>query len=81
MDSSRRTPVPEITQRVFGELKLVHYAPTGMSVYAIYPTASGGGSHLRSHMNFIGSQTRGGADGVVVRKFDMRELFITVVTR
>ena len=29
-----------------------------------------------THTNLVGSQTRGGADGIVVRKFDMRELFI-----
>ena len=34
-------------QRVFGELELVHHAPTGMSVYAIDSAASGGGFHLR----------------------------------
>ena len=32
---------------VFGELDLVHHAPTGMSVYANDPVASGGGFHLR----------------------------------
>ena len=31
--------------RVFGKLKLVHQAPTGMPVYAIDPSASGGGFH------------------------------------
>ena len=30
-------------------------------------------------MDLVGSQTRGGTDRTVVRKFDMRELFIPVV--
>ena len=33
-------------QRVFGKLEIVRHAPTGMSVYAIDPAASGGGFHL-----------------------------------
>ena len=32
-----------------------------------------------THMDLVGSRTRGGTDGIVVRKFDMRELFIPVV--
>ena len=29
-------------------------------------------------MGLVGNQTRGGADGIVVRKFDMRELFLPI---
>ena len=45
--SYRFLPPRPSDQRVFGELELVHHAPTGISVYAIDPTASGGGFHLR----------------------------------
>ena len=34
-------------ERLFGELELFHHAPTGMSMYPIDPTASGGGFHVR----------------------------------
>ena len=40
-------PPPPPNQRIFGELELVHHAPTGISVYAFNPAASGRGSHLR----------------------------------
>ena len=33
-----------------------------------------------AHIDLVGSQTSGGADGIVVRKFDTRELFIAVVS-
>ena len=32
-------------------------------------------------MDLFGSQTRDGADGIVVRKIDIRELFIPVVLK
>ena len=32
-----------------------------------------------THMDFIGSQNCGDADGIIVRKFDMRDLFISVI--
>ena len=32
-----------------------------------------------THTDLVGSQTRGGADGIVVRKFGLGELFILVV--
>ena len=32
-----------------------------------------------TNMDLVESQTRGGADGIVLRKFDMKELFIPVV--
>ena len=31
-----------------------------------------------THMDLVGSQTRGGADRSAIRKFDIRELFILV---
>ena len=39
------TPRPH-DNRVFGELTLSHHATTGVSAYAIDPTATGGGFHL-----------------------------------
>ena len=43
--SYRSLPPQPSDQRAFGELELVHHAPTGMSVYAIDSAASGGGPH------------------------------------
>ena len=45
--SYRSLPPRRSDQRDFGELELVHHAPTGMSVYAFDPAASGGSFHLR----------------------------------
>ena len=45
--SYRSLPPRPSDKRVLGELGLFHHAPTGMSVYDIDPTASGGGFHLR----------------------------------
>ena len=45
--SCRFLPPRPSDQRVSGELELAHHAPTGMSVDAIDPAASGGGFHLR----------------------------------
>ena len=44
--SYRSLPPRPPDQRVFGEVGLIHHAPTGMPAYAVDPAASGGGFHF-----------------------------------